>query len=227
MLADPGNRARAPEPLRVVQAFVNTRDIENDVDELSTPAALARVLEEIGAPAGGAAPHRVRPRGRNRGAGGPSGTGTRKQRRPDRGTVARRPRSCRSGGTADDPLRRARRPARAADGRPRRRSRAHPRRRARLDDRRHVVAPQGMPARRLPLGVLRPLPQRLGQVVLDVGVRQPHEHQGVPSPRHGARLRRLTDCPRARESSSWRPWSGTQSSQCGSARISSQVRRST
>ena len=56
MLADPGNRARAPEPLRVVQAFVNTRDIENDVDELSTPAALARVLEEIGAPAGGAAP---------------------------------------------------------------------------------------------------------------------------------------------------------------------------
>ena len=39
MLADPGNRARAPEPLRVVQAFVNTRDIENDVDELSTRGA--------------------------------------------------------------------------------------------------------------------------------------------------------------------------------------------
>jgi len=56
MLADPGNRARAPEPLRVVQAFVNTRDIENDVDELSTPAALERVLAEIGTPAGGAAP---------------------------------------------------------------------------------------------------------------------------------------------------------------------------
>ena len=56
MLADPGNRARAPEPLRLVQAFVNTRDIENDVDELATPAALARVLEQIGARARGAAP---------------------------------------------------------------------------------------------------------------------------------------------------------------------------
>jgi predicted RNA-binding Zn ribbon-like protein len=56
VLADPGNRARAPEPLRVVQAFVNTRDIENDVDELATPAALARLLEEIGMPAGGTAP---------------------------------------------------------------------------------------------------------------------------------------------------------------------------
>ena len=56
MLADPGNRARAPEPLRLVQAFVNTRDIENDVDELATPGALARILEEIGAPARGQTP---------------------------------------------------------------------------------------------------------------------------------------------------------------------------
>jgi predicted RNA-binding Zn ribbon-like protein len=56
VLADPGNRARAPEPLRLVQAFVNTRDIENGVDELSTPEELARVLEEIGVPARGGAP---------------------------------------------------------------------------------------------------------------------------------------------------------------------------
>ena len=56
MLADPGNRARAPEPLRLVQAFVNTRDIENDVEELSTPEALAHVLDEICVPARGCVP---------------------------------------------------------------------------------------------------------------------------------------------------------------------------
>ena len=52
MLADPGNRERAPEPLRLVQAFVNTLDIENGVEELESPEALARVVAEIGAWAG-------------------------------------------------------------------------------------------------------------------------------------------------------------------------------
>ena len=48
MIEDPGGRERAPEPLRLVQAFVNTRDIENGVDELSSPAALEAVLRGLG-----------------------------------------------------------------------------------------------------------------------------------------------------------------------------------
>ncbi len=48
-LADPGGRAPAPEPLRLVQAFVNTLDIENSVDELTSPDALHRTLVRIGA----------------------------------------------------------------------------------------------------------------------------------------------------------------------------------
>jgi predicted RNA-binding Zn ribbon-like protein len=37
---EPGRRAPAPEPLRLVQAFVNTRDIEAGTDELTDPEAL-------------------------------------------------------------------------------------------------------------------------------------------------------------------------------------------
>jgi predicted RNA-binding Zn ribbon-like protein len=44
----------APAPLRLVQAFVNTLDIENSVEELTTSAALEEALTRIGAlPAGG------------------------------------------------------------------------------------------------------------------------------------------------------------------------------
>jgi predicted RNA-binding Zn ribbon-like protein len=53
VIVDPGNRAPAPEPLRLVQAFVNTRDIENDLDELTSPAALGLALAEIGVPVDG------------------------------------------------------------------------------------------------------------------------------------------------------------------------------
>jgi predicted RNA-binding Zn ribbon-like protein len=49
VLPDPGGRQTAPEPLRLVQAFVNTLDIENEVDELSGPAALDEILVRIGA----------------------------------------------------------------------------------------------------------------------------------------------------------------------------------
>ena len=48
MLSDPGGREPAPEPLRAVQAFVNTLDIENEVEELADPRALAEVLERTG-----------------------------------------------------------------------------------------------------------------------------------------------------------------------------------
>jgi predicted RNA-binding Zn ribbon-like protein len=50
VIADPGQRDPAPEPLRLVQAFVNTRDIENGIDELSSAAALGRVLAELRIP---------------------------------------------------------------------------------------------------------------------------------------------------------------------------------
>jgi predicted RNA-binding Zn ribbon-like protein len=49
MLQDPGGREPAPAPLRLVQAFVNTLDIENDVEELDSPRALERTLVRIGA----------------------------------------------------------------------------------------------------------------------------------------------------------------------------------
>src|ERR671924_770935 len=49
MLPDPGNREPAPEPLRLVQAFVNTVDIENGIEELTDAAALRAVLVRIGA----------------------------------------------------------------------------------------------------------------------------------------------------------------------------------
>jgi predicted RNA-binding Zn ribbon-like protein len=49
MLLDPGGREPAPGRLRLVQAFVNTLDIENGVEELSSPAALRDVLVRVGA----------------------------------------------------------------------------------------------------------------------------------------------------------------------------------
>lgn len=49
MLPDPGNRTPAPEPLRLVQAFVNTVDIENGIEELMDAASLRRALVRIGA----------------------------------------------------------------------------------------------------------------------------------------------------------------------------------
>jgi predicted RNA-binding Zn ribbon-like protein len=49
LFQDPGGREPAPEPLRLAQAFVNTLDIENDVELLETPEALRSVLAEIGA----------------------------------------------------------------------------------------------------------------------------------------------------------------------------------
>jgi predicted RNA-binding Zn ribbon-like protein len=52
VLNDPGGRAPAPGPLRLVQRFVNTVDFENAIEELTDPRALEHALEEIGVPAG-------------------------------------------------------------------------------------------------------------------------------------------------------------------------------
>jgi len=47
VLPDPGRRTRAPEPLRRVQLFVNTLDIENGIDLLDSPQGLDAALHEI------------------------------------------------------------------------------------------------------------------------------------------------------------------------------------
>jgi predicted RNA-binding Zn ribbon-like protein len=52
MLPDPGDRAPAPPPLRLIQAFVNTLDIENDRDELTTREQLRSLLVDLGILAG-------------------------------------------------------------------------------------------------------------------------------------------------------------------------------
>jgi predicted RNA-binding Zn ribbon-like protein len=56
VIPDPGGREPAPGKLRLVQAFVNTRDIENVVDELTDGEALRAALVEIGALDPGAEP---------------------------------------------------------------------------------------------------------------------------------------------------------------------------
>lgn len=56
MLPNPGGRESAPEPLRLVQAFVNTLDIENGVEELESPDALEAVLRRLGVLDGAARP---------------------------------------------------------------------------------------------------------------------------------------------------------------------------
>jgi predicted RNA-binding Zn ribbon-like protein len=48
VLTDPGGRSPAPEPLRLVQAFVNTVDFENGVETLTDPAALRATLDGLG-----------------------------------------------------------------------------------------------------------------------------------------------------------------------------------
>jgi predicted RNA-binding Zn ribbon-like protein len=49
MFPEPGHRAHAPAPLRVVQRFVNSADRENEREELETPAALERLLRDVNA----------------------------------------------------------------------------------------------------------------------------------------------------------------------------------
>lgn len=56
MLPDPGGRLPAPQPLRMVQAFVNTVDIENRREELVSPGDLRDVLVRVGTLAPNAAP---------------------------------------------------------------------------------------------------------------------------------------------------------------------------
>jgi predicted RNA-binding Zn ribbon-like protein len=47
-LEEPGDRAPAPEPVRLVQRFVNTVDLEGGPEGLPDPPALARWLDDAG-----------------------------------------------------------------------------------------------------------------------------------------------------------------------------------
>jgi predicted RNA-binding Zn ribbon-like protein len=51
-VAEPGGREPAPEPLRLIQRFVNTNDREGGRDALATPAGLTRWLRNAGLPVG-------------------------------------------------------------------------------------------------------------------------------------------------------------------------------
>ena len=71
---------------------------------------------------------------------------------------------------------------------------------------RHVVPVEGVPEQPLPLGLLRPLPQQLGSVVLGAGLREPHEGAGVPRPPSGPGRDAAADAPpRPRTSDEARP----------------------
>ena len=52
-VSEPGQRAPAPDPLRLVQDFVNTLDVENGTDLLSDSAGLAEWLRDQGLPGSG------------------------------------------------------------------------------------------------------------------------------------------------------------------------------
>ena len=54
-LHEPGDRAPAPEPLRLVQRFVNTTDLEDGTDAIADPPALAAWLVDAGVLAPGTA----------------------------------------------------------------------------------------------------------------------------------------------------------------------------
>jgi predicted RNA-binding Zn ribbon-like protein len=53
MLQEPGERAPAPEPIRLVQSFINTNDLEGGPDQLPDAAALQAWLTGAGLDPGG------------------------------------------------------------------------------------------------------------------------------------------------------------------------------
>ena len=181
----------APEPLERVRRFVNTANPESGADHFETPASLAAWLEREGygrprvterdrtravllraAVRDWPSPTTRAARGRP-----PRGRGPPPARRPGRGPPARRALLTRAGAGAR--LGRRRRGAVEPGGHPPRRHGG-----------RHVVPVEGVSEQPLPLGLLRPLPQQLGGVVLGAGLWEPHEGAGLPRPPAGRSRRR-------------------------------------
>ena len=173
---EPGDRAAAPGPLRLVQAFVNTVDREDGPDHLADPASFGRWLEGRGASRS--------PRLRVTEAELGQAVALREALRDllavhnalpadagaARATVEAAGARARLTLVLDGPGRRC--PARA---RGRRRPRHDRRGRARGDGRRLMEPAEGLRARALPLGVLRRLAQPLEPLVLDGGLRRARE----------------------------------------------------
>ena len=160
----------APGELELVRLFVNTVDLEDGDDELSSPDALAGWLEA----------HRL--------GGGSAGSadlhGARRLREAIRGlllensgmnvrkesalTLAQAAERARFAVRFDPAGTMTLEPARRGGGRSPRTAR---RDRRRCDGRRYLEPPQGLPGRPVRLGVLRPRPQPFAALVLDGGVR--------------------------------------------------------
>jgi len=167
--ASPDELKPAPEPLLLVQAFVNTRDQSLGTDLLADADAARQWLRQCGLLAAEAT------------VGADDLRAARDVREGLRALIM-----CNGNGaapTAGDlrPLQevaRSSRPARGGDGPA---PAHHPRRAAG----RHLAPAEGLQQQRLPLGVLRPLPQPPGGVVRHGVVRkrdQEQEPEGTPQP---------------------------------------------
>ena len=172
----------APGPLELVQRFVNSVDLESGEDELAGPEELRAWLAERDLIAADARVTRADFEPRDRRARGPARAADGQQRdaavdaqrvarldRRGRGRGVRvvfapgsEPRLAPEAGGVDGAIG-------APAGDRRRGGRAGP-----------LGAPQGLPARRLPLGLLRPLEEPLGPLVPDGGLRQHREGARVP-----------------------------------------------
>ena len=178
--------SEAPRELELVRKFVNTRDVDEDKDEIATPAGLQSWLEANDLPAGSVDQDDV-----------------------DRATAAReglRALLLANNGEPLDPaaiesLNRAApsvsvrfdsegqigaRRVRCGD---RRGAGADLRRRLLRDDGGHVGPPEGLPGGHLPVGLLRPLAKPLRHLVLDGSVRKPQQGPHLPPAPPGLNLR--------------------------------------
>ena len=172
-------RAPAPGTLHLVQQFINSNEMPDGVDELRTAPLASGVAaahdrgraDRVREGSGAARRH---PRGDAR-----SSRGTHwRERRSGRGCEigeAARPRAApsvpqRGGRHARGRLPRGRQlPRDDLDGD------------RRGDPHGHLAAPQGLPERLLPLGVLRPVQERLQLLVLDARLRFAGEGTDIPS----------------------------------------------
>ena len=178
----------APGELAVVRAFVNTLEIEEGTDVLADPTKLAAWLKEHGlltTPAAAAGPADLRAGRRptrgaaraaaqqqRRTAGGACGSG-----RPQRHCRARRAASAGRCGRSG--------PARGGGRGRRRRPRPSPRDRLPGHGVWRLVAPQGVPQRHLPVGLLRPLQEPVAALVLDGSLWQPPQGARIPGTAQG------------------------------------------
>ena len=177
----------APGELELVRQFLNTYDVEDDLDEIGSPPELRDWLSrhglEPGTPVGEgdvAQANALREALRALALAN-NGEPLDPEAIPTLNSVAGSAQlQVRFGAAGGDPPRAG---GRGRRGRARAFARDHPPR----DGRRHLAAPQGLPRGHLRVGLLRPLQEPLGHVVLDGGVRKPQQGARLPgAPRSDA-----------------------------------------